>query len=188
MQLSSVVGPAASDDALVNLARQGDQDAFARLIGPRADRVLRTARAILGNEAEAHDAAQTALLSAWMQLPRLRDVDRFDVWINRILRNACLEILRTRRSSRVVQLSSTEVESNTRTVAADPATASDDAAAVRSAFGRLRIDDRTILLLHHLHGLPLDEIGRQLGIPAGTAKSRLFGARRALERALEAER
>ena len=89
VQLSSVVARDDGEDALVALARQGDRDAFARLIGPRTDRVLRTARAILGNEAEAHDAAQTALLSAWVHLPGLRDVDRFDVWINRILRNAC---------------------------------------------------------------------------------------------------
>lgn len=188
MQLSSVVAREAGEDALVALARNGDRDAFARLIRPRADRILRTARAILGNEAEAHDAAQTALVSAWVNLPRLRDVDRFDVWINRILRNACLEMLRRRKWSRVVELSTAEIESDTNLVAADPAAASVDASSVRAAFGRLRVDDRTILLLHHLHGLPLEEVARQLGIPVGTAKSRLWSARHALERALEAER
>jgi RNA polymerase sigma-70 factor (ECF subfamily) len=188
MQLSSVVARDDGEDALVALARGGDRDAFARLIGPRADRVLRTARAILGNEAEAHDAAQTAMVSAWVHLPRLREIDRFDAWINRILRNACNEILRTRRWSRVVDISTAEAESSAGLVTNDLATASVDAAAVRAAFGRLRVDDRTILLLHHLHDMPLEEVARQLGIPAGTAKSRLWGARRALERALEAER
>jgi RNA polymerase sigma-70 factor (ECF subfamily) len=62
-----------------------------------------------------------------------------------------------------------------------------DSAAVRSAFQRLSVDDRTILLLHHLHGFSLGEVARQLRIPVGTAKSRLWGARRSLERALEAQ-
>jgi RNA polymerase sigma-70 factor (ECF subfamily) len=51
----------------------------------------------------------------------------------------------------------------------------------------LSIDDRQILVLHHLHDLPLAQVAGQLGIPIGTAKSRLWSARRALERALEVE-
>ena len=83
--------------ALVERARRGDHDAFARLASVRADRVLRTARAILGSEPEAHDAAQNTLVAAWVSLPRLRDVDRFDAWINRILRNECRMALRRRQ-------------------------------------------------------------------------------------------
>jgi RNA polymerase sigma-70 factor (ECF subfamily) len=173
---------------LVALARAGDRDAFARLISSRSDRVLRTARAILGNDAEAHDAAQEALVSAWVNLPRLRDLDRFDAWIYQILRNRCRDVLRSRRSSRVVDLTTAEASAEPGTISADPAGSAIDSAAVRRAFGRLTVDDRTILLLHHLHGLPIDEIARQLGIPDGTAKSRLYGARRALERALETQR
>ena len=188
MELSNVVALEDRESALVALARRGNRDAFARLIEARADRLLRTARAILGNETEAHDAAQTALMSAWVHLPRLRDVDRFDVWLNRILRNTCLAVLRSRRWSRVVDISTAQAESDQRLVSADHAAASADSVAVRAAFGRLRVDDRMILLLHHLDGLPLEAVARQLGIPVGTAKSRLWGARRALERALEAER
>jgi RNA polymerase sigma-70 factor (ECF subfamily) len=70
---------------------------------------------------------------------------------------------------------------------ADASTDALETASVKAAFGRLSVDDRTILLLHHLHGLPLEEVARQLAIPVGTAKSRLWSARRALERALEAE-
>jgi RNA polymerase sigma-70 factor (ECF subfamily) len=62
-----------------------------------------------------------------------------------------------------------------------------ETASVKAAFGRLSLDDRTILLLHHLHGLPLDQLARHLDVPVGTAKSRLWHARRSLERALEAE-
>jgi RNA polymerase sigma factor (sigma-70 family) len=186
VQLTGIVARDDGEAALVARARQGDRDAFARLLAPRSERVLRTARAILGIESDAHDAAQNALVSAWVNLPRLRDVDRFDVWINRILRNECIEILRRRRSTSVVDLSAAESHTG-RASSSDPA-ARLEAAAVQAAFRRLSVDDRTILLLHHLHDLPLAEVARQLAVPVGTAKSRLWGARRALERALEAER
>jgi RNA polymerase sigma-70 factor (ECF subfamily) len=179
-----VVGVATRDDreaALVTRAGHGDRDAFALLIAPRADRLLRTARAILRNETEAHDAAQEALVSAWTNLPRLRDPDRFDAWLTRVLVNACREALRQRHRSREIDISGTD------SPVTDSAAGSVDTAGVRAAFGRLSVEDRTILLLHHLHGLPLEQVARQLQIPVGTAKSRLWSARRALERALEAE-
>ena len=189
MQLAGVVAERGSEQALVARARAGDRDAFARLVEARAERVLRTARAILGNETEAHDAAQDALVSAWVNLPRLRDLDRFDAWILRILRNECHLALRRRRWSRVVDLTQAELAGRPEVRSGtDPAAQRLDAAAVQSAFRRLTVDERTILLLHHLHGLSLEEVSRQLRIPIGTAKSRLFAARGALSRALEAER
>jgi RNA polymerase sigma-70 factor (ECF subfamily) len=179
-----VAGAAVRDDseaALVTRAGQGDRDAFAMLIASRSERLLRTARAILRNETEAHDAAQEALVSAWTNLPRLRDPDRFDAWLTRVLVNRCRELLRQRHRSREIDLTATD------TPVADSAAGSLDTAGVRAAFGRISVEDRTILLLHHLHGMPLDELARHLSIPVGTAKSRLWSARRALERALEAE-
>ena len=59
--------------------------------------------------------------------------------------------------------------------------------AIGRAFDRLRPKDRMILVLHHVEERPVAEIARSLGIPVGTAKSRLHAARTALERALEAE-
>ena len=70
---------------------------------------------------------------------------------------------------------------------ADNAAAALETASLLAAFDRLGVADRQILALHHLHDLPLAEVARQLGIPVGTAKSRLWGARRALGRAMEAE-
>lgn len=181
MELTGVAVPDRGDDTLIARAREGDRDAFAMLIQPRADRVLRTARAILGNEAEAHDAAQEALVSAWVSLPKLRDAAKFDAWLTRILVNACRGMLRRRRRNPEIELAGAH------DTTIDTASGSLDTAAVRAAFGRISLDDRTILLLHHLHGLSLEQVGQQLAIPVGTAKSRLWNARRALERALEAE-
>jgi RNA polymerase sigma-70 factor (ECF subfamily) len=166
--------------SLVTRAATGDRDAFALLVAPRADRVLRTARAILGNEAEAHDAAQNALVAAWVNLPRLRDASRFEAWLHRLLVNTCREAMRRQRRSR-------EVHVDADTASADFAGASLETASVKAAFRRLSVEERSILLLHHLHGLPLEQVARHLDVPVGTAKSRLWHARRSLERALEAE-
>ena len=179
--MKSVAAVPLSDDLLVSQARQGDPDAFGRLIAPRADQLLRTACAILGQEAEARDAAQETLIAAWINLPGLRDASRFDAWLNRILLNQCRDALRRRKRSREVQVEVFEHSSP------DLAEASSDAAAVLRAFDRIGLADRHLLVLHHLHGMPLTELAAQLGVPVGTTKSRLWSARQALERALEAE-
>lgn len=181
MELTRAAVPDGGEQALVNRARKGDRDAFALLIHPRADRALRTARAILGNEAEARDATQDALVSAWINLPRLRDPARFDAWMTRVLVNQCREALRQRRRNREIVLDDTDMPG------ADTTGRSLETAALRAAFRRISVDERTILLLHHLHGLPLEQVAERLNIPVGTAKSRLWSARRALERAMEAE-
>jgi RNA polymerase sigma-70 factor (ECF subfamily) len=188
MSLSGVAAITDTEAALIARARAGDHDAFAALIGPRADRVLRTARAIVGDEAGAHDATQNALVSAWINLPRLKDATKFDAWINRVLRNECLQTLRQRRRVREIDLSTAELAGDRSVTAPDPSSATLETAAVKGAFRRLSVDDRMILLLHHLHAMPIEDVATRLGIPVGTAKSRLWKARRALERALETER
>ncbi|HEX5014197.1 MAG TPA: sigma-70 family RNA polymerase sigma factor [Candidatus Limnocylindrales bacterium] len=181
----SAVGRAStlSAHALIAAARAGDRNAFALLVEPRAGHLLATARAILGNEADAYEAAQEALIAAWIQLPRLRDIDRFDAWLNRTLVNRCRDALRRRKRMTVREI---DIETATLTTA-DDADAQAERAALLAAFERLSVDERHILVLHHLHDLPLAQIAAQLGVPVGTAKSRLWTARRALERALEAE-
>ena len=180
VELTATAARADQEASLVTRAAARDRDAFAALLAPRVDRALRTARAILRNDPEAHDAAQNAFVAAWVHLPRLRDPARFDAWLHRLLVNACREALRRHRRSREVQ---TEADA----VSADFAGGSVETASVKAAFGRLSVDERTILLLHHLHGLPLEQVARHLDVPVGTAKSRLWHARRSLERALEAE-
>lgn len=173
--------PAPDDTALLARAGAGDTEAFAVLLAPRLDRLLRTARAILNNEADARDATQEACLSAWTDLARLRDDARFDAWLNRVLLNRCRDVLRRRSRSRESVLEGIDLP--------DPAPSPDAATSgVMAAFDRLSLAHRQILVLHHLHDRPLAEVSRLLGIPVGTAKSRLHAARRALERALETQR
>lgn len=173
--------PAQDEKALLERAGAGDTDAFAVLLAPRLDRLLRTARAILNNEADARDATQEACLSAWTDLSRLRDEARFDAWLNRVLLNRCRDALRRRSRSRESVLDGIDLP--------DPRPSPDAATnGVMAAFDRLSLADRHILILHHLHDQPLAEVSRILGIPVGTAKSRLHAARQALERAMETQR
>jgi RNA polymerase sigma-70 factor (ECF subfamily) len=186
--------PTSADDALVRRARTGDAVAFETLVDTRIDRCYRLAWSILSNDADAADATQDALVSAWRQLPRLRDSAAFDGWLNRIVANAALMARRHRVRLREVAVK--PAYPGDQALAPEPPTdpharteADDivDNDAIGRAFDRLRPRDRQILVLHHVEERPVAEIARSLGIPVGTAKWRLHAARNALEKAMEAE-
>lgn len=176
--------------ALVERAQTGDRAAFDRLLEQSFEPSFRLALAILGNEEDACDATQDALLGAWRDLRRLRDPGRFDAWLTRILVNSCRGLRRRRR-----RVAIREIDLGAVAAAAEPAVEFEAAwgerpaslDALEHAFERLSLQERSILALHHLQHRPVDEIAEALRIPVGTAKSRLFTARRALERALEDE-
>jgi RNA polymerase sigma-70 factor, ECF subfamily len=185
---------ASADDALVRRARAGDAEAFGVLVDTRIDRCYRLAWSILSNDADAADATQDALVSAWRQLPRLRDPAAFDGWLNRIVANAALMARRHRVRLREVTVQPAYPDGE----AAQPEPPQDlhartqmdemvDNDAIARAFDRLRPKDRMILVLHHVEERPVAEIARSLGIPVGTAKWRLHAARNALDKAMEAE-
>jgi RNA polymerase sigma-70 factor, ECF subfamily len=178
------------DPERVALARSGDAAAFEALVEARVGSMVRTAMAILGREDEARDAVQDTLVTAWRELASLRDPAAFDAWLTRILVNRCRRGLRTFGLTRMREIPADEVAEIDLPRTADVAGAVVDRGALERAFGRLSIDERTILVLHHLDGRPLASIAAVLKIPEGTAKSRLFKARRSLERAMarEAER
>lgn len=176
---------------LVRAAQRGDRAAFEALVRDRVGDVYRTSLAILGRPADAEDATQEALLAAWRSIRGLRDADRFDAWLGRIVVNACRMTLRKR--GRVREIPAGEFDGETRGLEAagsDPSSAVITAAAFDRAFERLSIDERALLVLHHRDARSVDELAVHLGVPAGTVKSRLSRARAALERALarEAER
>jgi len=171
---------------LIEQARRGDRAAYEQIVRRKVATVYRTARAILGNDADAEDAAQDALIGAWRQIGSLRDVDRFDAWLGRITVNACRMTLR-RRSNAVVNLAqASQIElTDTRASGIEGRTVS--AVAFDRAFDRLPVEQRSILVLHHHDELPVAEIATRLGVPEGTVKSRLHAARAALDRSLVRE-
>jgi RNA polymerase sigma-70 factor (ECF subfamily) len=179
-----------SERTLVERARRGDHDAFASLVDARLTSTYRTVLAILGNEADARDTTQAIFLQVWRNLPALRDPALFPAWFGRIVVNSSRSSMRGRRRRNVREISFAGLPDEGASLTG-PAAAHDERTAsldrLERAFERLSPADRTCLWLHHYEGLSLEDIGRRLGVPSKTVKSRLFSARRALERELEAE-
>ena len=162
------------DRELLSRARAGDREAFELIVLAKAEPLLRTATAILGNEADARDATQETFISAWRSIGSLREPERFDAWLGRILINSCRMALRVRGRVREVAITdSTDLRATD-----SPHTS--NSTDFDAAFDRLSVDQRALLVLHHLHGYDVREIAAWLGIPSGTVKWRLSRARAAL--------
>jgi RNA polymerase sigma-70 factor (ECF subfamily) len=173
------------DRDLVERARRGDRDAFATLVHGVSDRLYAIAFRMLRDTGLAEDALQNALVAAWRQLPQLRDPERFEAWMHRVLVNSCyIEARRTRRWTVNVRVLPERDEPST----PDSSRLAADRDELERAFRKLPIDQRSVFVLHHYVGLPLVEVAETLGIPAGTARSRLHYATRALRSAVEADR
>lgn len=167
---------------LVEAARLGDHEAFEVLATAAADRLYAVARLILRSADLAEDAVQEALVRAWRQLPSLRDPDRFDAWLHRLVVNACADqgrqLRRWSQQVRPLQLE-TSVDDDTGSVA--------DREQLERGFRRLKPEQRAVVVLHYYSGFSAAEIARIVGIPEGTARSRLHYATEALRAALEAD-
>jgi RNA polymerase sigma-70 factor, ECF subfamily len=157
---------------LVERAQRGDHDAFATLAAEAIARLDAAARLILRDSELARDAVQEALVRCWRDLPTLRDVERFDGWLHRLLVNACLDLVRRRkRRAFEVELTQLHVPST-----ADFAGGIVDRDLLDRALRALEPDWRAIVVLHFFLGMPMPEIAGIMGIPLGTAKSRLHRA------------
>jgi len=168
---------------LVDRARQGDEEAFGALVREVGDRCIFIAHRILRDSDLAEDAVQMALVQVWRELPALRDLDRFEAWLHRILVHACYAEARRSRlhAANVVLL---EMDEPT---AGDEFLAVNDRDQLDRGFRRLPAEQRAVLVFHHAIGLTLPEVAEHLGIPLGTAKSRLSYATAAIRAALEAD-
>lgn len=153
----------------------GRDEAFNVMVGPRLDRAYGLAWHLLGNAADAEDACQEALLAAWSAWPRLRDRDRFDAWFDRILVNTCIELLRRRgRRPPPAPLEASDV------AARDVLAGSVELDAIRQAIGRLSPEHRAVIVLRYWADLGTNAVATRLGVPPGTARSRLHYALDAL--------
>jgi RNA polymerase sigma-70 factor (ECF subfamily) len=171
------------DRDLVEAAQRGDQSAFVDLVKLRGGRYFAIAHRILRDVDRAEDALQDALVIAWRDLPSLRDPARFDAWIHRLLTNVC--IAQAGRERRRI--------ANLRVLPLDGAAAPDDLLGVADrdqlerAFRRLVPDERAVLVLRYFVGYEPSEIADVLGVPAGTIRSRIHHAHRAMRAALDAD-
>jgi RNA polymerase sigma-70 factor (ECF subfamily) len=145
----------------------------------------RLAAVILGNSADGEDATQDALARAWQSRGRLRDLDRFDAWFQRIVVNACRDRLRRRRAGpRFLSISVRDEETSG---AGDPAGASTERAALSSALDLLNPDQRIAIVMRFYLDLEIDDIARRLDTSSGTIKSRLHRGLKQLRLAWEGE-
>jgi RNA polymerase sigma-70 factor (ECF subfamily) len=171
------------DRTLVERARQGDRDAFTVLARAAATRLDTAARLILRDRELARDAVQETLIRAWRDLPGLRDPDRFDAWLHRLLVNAAIDEARRRRR-RVIEVALTPLDVPGRE---DAFGLLADRDALDRALADLAPEHRALVVLHYYLGMPLPEAAASLGISLSAAKSRLHRAIGSLRRAFAAD-
>lgn len=171
------------DRELVRRAIAGDREAFDALATVSIGRLYAVAALILRDPDRASDATQEALVSAWRDLSAVRDPDRFEAWLHRVLVRCCYREASRERRRRTVEVHAL-VDDRT---AADDIPGLIDRDQLDRAFRRLDVEERTVIVLHHIEGFLLTEIADVLGIPVGTVKSRLHRGKRAMRAALDAD-
>lgn len=173
------------DPSVIGRAKRGDREAFTTLVLTFGDRLYSIAYRILRDATRAEDAVQQVFLTAWRELRHLRDDDRLEAWLYRLLVNACYaEVRHTRRWQPGLRL----------VADLDAGPATDDAqvtVAVRDelerAFRRLSGEQRAVLVMHHYLGYTAAEIAEVTGLSPGTVRSRLHYSRQQMRAAIEAD-
>ena len=169
---------------LVLRARNGDRDAFTALAAGAFDRLHRTARLILRSDDQAADAVQESLVAAWLHIRAVRDPDRFDAWLHRLLVHACYREARRSRQRAVLEIPMATPDERGNGDAQEQTAMRDQ---LDRGFRRLTPEQRAVLVVHHYLGLPDAEAAVVLDIALGTFKSRLHRASDVLRAALEAD-
>ena len=175
---------------LVARAQQGDREAFSTLASGVSARLYATARLILRHPDRAEDAVQDALVEAWRDIRGLRDPERLDAWLHRLLVRSCHRHARRDQRRRVTEIAVPDLEragAAAAGVAHDAAGALADRDELERAFRRLTNDQRTLLALVYYADLSLADVSVAMGVPLGTTKSRHHRAMAALRAALAAD-
>jgi RNA polymerase sigma-70 factor (ECF subfamily) len=171
------------DRDLVTRVQDGDRQAFEALALQSHTRLQTVAIGILRDPHLAEDAVQQALLAMWQDIGRLRDPDRFEGWSYRILIRICHAEAKRRRTRQA----DIPIEAAAEPVAGDAYGAVIRRDQLERAFARLSVEQRTIIVLHHLMDMTLDRVAEVLEIPHGTAYSRISRAMEAMRAAIEAD-
>jgi RNA polymerase sigma factor (sigma-70 family) len=169
---------------LVVRAQRGDLEAFSAMTIACSDRLFAIARLILRNDDRASDAVQDALLQAWLDLRGLKDPDRFDAWVYRLLVRACYRSASEHRRRDVTEIDLGPMHGPATSDAQRQVALQDQ---LSRAFERLSREQRAVIVLHHYAGLSMVEAAAVLQIPLGTMQSRLSRALQIMRAALEAD-
>ena len=180
-----------TDVATVSRARAGDSDAFRLLVEQHSRLVFRVAYRMTGNEHDADDVVQETFLRAYKQLGRFEERANFGTWLHRIAVNCALDLLRSRgRLDRHYGGDPEEAEMMGAIRSSDPQQdrlllSAELRNQVTAAMEKLSGNERTAFVLRHFEGMPVEEIGKTLGIQVNAAKHTIFRAVRKLREALE---
>lgn len=169
------------DELLVTLLRGGDKRAGERLAARWQPRLIRTARRLLRDDEQAREAVQEAwggICRGWFTLS---DPAKFPAWAFGILHRKCADRISVEQRRRQ-HFAPIDTASEPRVSAR-----AEDAVAIDQAIAMLSAEHRLCAVLYFGEGLTLREIANVTGVPVGTAKSRLFHARRQMKAALEGE-
>lgn len=171
-------------------ARQGDQEAFERLVRAYEKRVFALTLRMCGNAEDAAEAAQEAFLAVWQGLKFFRGEASFSTWLYRLASNACVDLLRREGRHRAAagpSLNDEELD----LAAADPAPTPQEAAEraelrqqIEAGLQQLSLEYRQVLVLREMHQLSYEEIGQTLNLDPGTVKSRISRGRKRLRKFL----
>jgi RNA polymerase sigma-70 factor (ECF subfamily) len=179
-----------TDVAAVAKARGGDSEAFRLLVERHSRPIFRVAYRMTGNEHDADDVVQETFLRAYRQIDGFEERANFSTWLHRIAINCSLDLLRARgRHDKHQSTTGTdEGEIEIRSEAPEPdriALSAELQQHVAAAMQRLSDNERTAFMLRHFEGMPVEEIGKTLGIQGNAAKHTIFRAVRKLRDALE---
>jgi RNA polymerase sigma-70 factor (ECF subfamily) len=169
---------------LVVRAQHGDLEAFSAMTVACSDRLFAIARLILRSDDRAADAVQDALVRAWLDIRGLKDPDRFDAWVYRLLVRACYRSAGEHRRRAVTEI---DLDALSGPTTPDPQRHVALQDQLARGFERLSREQRAVIVLHHYAGLSLAEAAAVLQIPLGTMQSRLSRALRAMRAAIEAD-
>jgi RNA polymerase sigma factor (sigma-70 family) len=175
-----MISEMATREELVIAAKAGDDEAFMSLVEIETPEAYRLSLAILRQRHDAEDALQEAFVRAWDRLPELRDAERWSAWLRRIVVSNAIDAGRRKKARRLVPLGFHEPSP-----AGDQAVEIADRDEVGRAMSRLNEKDRALLALRFGHDLELPDVAAALGIPLGTAKSRLHRALARMRKELE---
>ncbi|GAB2700538.1 RNA polymerase sigma factor SigW [Paenibacillus thermoaerophilus] len=178
---------------LVRLAREGEREAFAELVGLYQDKLYHLAYRMLYQAQEAEDIVQETFLRVYANLHRYDETQKFSTWIFRIATNLCIDRIRKRKAnfSLDAELSDGEGSDWYAMLPGDEPTPesrlmlTETQEQIRSAIDGLPEKYRAIVILRYLHDLSLQEIGEIMGMPVTTIKTRVHRGREALRNKLE---
>jgi RNA polymerase sigma-70 factor (ECF subfamily) len=182
-----------TDLAAVSRARGGDADAFRDLVQRHSRTIFRVAYRMTGNEHDADDVVQETFLRAYRQIEKFEERANFGTWLHRIAVNCSLDLLRSRsrhEKHRITDKDDEDGEMTREFESTDPQPdrlllSAELKEHVLVALDRLSGNERTAFMLRHFEGMPVEQIGKTLGIQVNAAKHTIFRAVRKLRESLE---